>query len=432
MGLMNDLSQYVDMKQADSQQQNQGFSQLGQMLGMAAKEKDDEKRRQANVKKRLSEAQQMMQTMSQMPDNSASGKAVGTLNDDADKRRKGVISVSDYVPQQEMTVDETGALNLKFGYRRATPQEQKAQFETKKAQMDREKEQAKSDLLNAYAQDKVQEGAILGEMATLGITPEEFDMASQARERMRQIVSSQTFSGQPVQIPQNAAMSMAGGGMGDARGTPISMAQPQPIPTAAQPQEQGFRFDQSKDIERQKLEMEKAKFSSEMQDKAETREAKSTSAIDAASSSLSAIDHLIANKNYFGAIEGRMPAGLNQGKREWAKNYDFLEAKNILSVINEMKNQSRTGATGFGNMNAGELKVLRDASMRLDKQLDEKTAEKYLLEMKKAFQTIIDREKNGYDGQQQGGQQSAQDSDSVPSVGGTFNGEKVISVKRIR
>jgi hypothetical protein len=376
-----------------------GNAGLAGMFINQMKEKQDEKRRQENVKKQLSQAQQMMQTMAQMPDNSASGKAVGTLNDDAEKRRKGVISVSDYVPQQEMTVDETGALNLKFGYRRATPQEQKAQFETKKAQMDMEKEQAKSDLLNAYAQGKVQEGAILGEMATLGITPEEFDMASDARERMRQIVGSQTFSGQPVQIPQNAVMSMVGGGMGDAQGTPIPMAQPQPIPTATQPQEQGFRFKPTPmaDV--------KAQRDMERENKADS--IKSQNAIDRADSTIKTIDHLITNKNYFGPLEGRV-APVFGGKIEFDRNFKNLQANAVMDVLSEMKSQSRTGATGFGALNEKELSLIMDAASKLDTRLNEDTAEKYLNEMKVNLQKIIDREKNGYEGQQQGGQPTTQ------------------------
>jgi hypothetical protein len=400
--------------------QPSGNAGLAGMFINQMKEQQDEKRRQENVKKQLSNAQQMMQTMSQMPDSSASGKAVGTLNDDADKRRKGVISVSDYVPQQEMSVDENGMLNMKIGYRRATPQEQKAQFETKKAQMDMERAQAKSDLLNAYAQGKVQEGAILGEMATLGITPEEFDMASQARERMRQIVGSQTFSGQPVQIPQEAAMSMAGGGMGDVQGTPIPMAQPQVQPQA---QEQGFRFKPTPMAE------VKAQRDMERENKADS--IKSQNAIDRADSTIKTIDHLIANKNYFGPLEGRV-APVFGGKIEFDRNFKNLQANAVMDVLSEMKSQSRTGATGFGALNEKELSLIMDAASKLDTRLNEATAEKYLNEMKVNLQKIIDREKNGYEGQQQGGQQSAQDSDSVPSVGGTFNGEKVISVKRIK
>jgi hypothetical protein len=400
--------------------QPSGNAGLAGMFINQMKEQQDEKRRQENVKKQLSNAQQMMQTMSQMPDSSASGKAVGTLNDDADKRRKGVISVSDYVPQQEMSVDENGMLNMKIGYRRATPQEQKAQFETKKAQMDMERAQAKSDLLNAYAQGKVQEGAILGEMATLGITPEEFDMASQARERMRQIVGSQTFSGQPVQIPQEAAMSMAGGGMGDVQGTPIPMAQPQVQPQA---QEQGFRFKPTPMAE------VKAQRDMERENKADS--IKSQNAIDRADSTIKTIDHLITNKNYFGPLEGRV-APVFGGKIEFDRNFKNLQANAVMDVLSEMKSQSRTGATGFGALNEKELSLIMDAASKLDTRLNEATAEKYLNEMKVNLQKIIDREKNGYEGQQQGGQQSAQDSDSVPSVGGTFNGEKVISVKRIK
>lgn len=226
MSLMNDLTQYIGLQKADSEQQNSGFSQFGQMLGMEAKRREDEKRRVENVKKQMSEAQQKMQAMSQMSNNSASAKVVGSLDDDAQKRRKGIIEVSDYLPQQEMTVDETGALNIKIGQRRATPQEQAAQYEMGKKQMEVEKGQAKSELMNAYIKGDIQEGAILKEMGGLGITPDEFDMATQARERFRQISQQQTFSGQPTQIP---SVGKSQADTTEYRGVPQQWEQEQPF-----------------------------------------------------------------------------------------------------------------------------------------------------------------------------------------------------------
>jgi hypothetical protein len=58
-------------------------------------------------------------------------------------------------------------------------------------------------------------------------------------------------------------------------------------------------------------------------------------------------------------------------------------------------------------MNEKELALIERAAMKLDKQFDESTAKKYLDEMKAAFQTIINREKNGYQ-EVQGGQQQSQ------------------------
>lgn len=383
-----------------------GFGEFANVMMDRMKEQEDEKRRQANVKKQMSQAQEVMTAMAKMKDNSASAKAIGSMTDDVEKRRRGVITVDDYVPSQEIGVGEDGMPYQKISIKSATPQEQKAQFEMKKSQVEMEKAQAKSDLLGAYIKGQVQEGAILGEMATLGITAEEFDIASQAKQRMQSV-------GQiaPQLVEQSIQPQM-------------SMAQPIEAvghPVIEQPKTQSlitskpFTFKKDDSIAEQRLAMDKQKFERETKELDKATQAKREAAIDAASTSLSAIDHLLKNKNYFGAIEGRMPAGLNTGKREWAKNYDFLESKNILNVLGDMKSQSRTGATGFGALNEKELAIIQNASMRLDKQLDEKTAEKYLLEMKSAFQKIIDREQNGYENESINKSQAQGNSNDVRS-----------------
>jgi len=364
-------------------------SSLGNLLGSVVgtglqafakqkQEKQEEQNRLVRVKDQITNFQSMMQKMNEMPDNSASAKGVGLLGDDVNKDRKGITGITRMVPQQEMSVNENGEVNIKLGMRATTPQEQKAQFDIQKSQMEQQKAEGKSQLLDGFIRGEIQEGAILKEMGNLGITPEEFDMAAQARERFRQVSQIQA---------QQQANAMA---QGQEMQTPIMAQQP----------DQPFRF------KPQPASEVKAIRDMAKEDKADI--IKSQSAVDSASSSVDAINHLIKNKNYFGPIEGRMPAGINTGKREWAKNYDFLEANKILSVINEMKNQSRTGATGFGNMNEGELRVLTNAAMKLDKQLDEATAEKYLIEMRDAFNKIIDREKNGYPGEVQGSQSATQ------------------------
>jgi hypothetical protein len=365
------------------------FGEFSKIMIDKMKEEQTEKRRQENVKKQMANAQQMMQQMAQMDDNSSVGRANVAIDDEQQKRNRGVIKVSTMLPQKEMTVDETGAVNIKLGYRQASPQEQQAQFATQKAQMDLQREEGKRSLLGGYAKGELQEGAVIQAMKEFDITPEEFDMAAKARDRMKQIVSMQTFSGQPANIPTEAQA------------------------------EQSFRFKPQPASEVKAIrDMAKEDKQSALQ---------SQGAIDNAQLAVSAIDHLEKNVNYFGGLEGRIAPAF-PGKIEFNKNYEFLKAKNILNILGEMKSQSKTGATGFGAMNEKELKLIQDAAQRLDVTMDEKTAGKYLNEMKQSFQKIIDREKNGYQNEGHSGTTQS----SVPEVGGMFNGEKVMSIKRIR
>lgn len=320
------------------------------------KKQQDEKRRQENVKQSISQFQQMATQMQEMGDNSNVGKVNKTIGDDVSKTRRGIVGVKSLLPQQEMTIDENGALNFKMGFKQASPTEQKAQVEMQAKQIELEKQAAKADLLSGFIKGQQSEGALMMSAPELGITSEDIDFAYDAKQRINQ----------PQQI----------------------MAEAQSIPQQA-PQYQPFSAARRKEL-RETQEADKA------------NQIRKDASIDAASTSLNAIDHLLKNINYFGAIEGRMPAGLNTGKREWAKNFDFLESKNVLNVLGEMKSQSRTGATGFGALNEKELAIIKNASMRLDKQLDEKTAAKYLNEMKASFQKIIDREQNGYESEKSG------------------------------
>lgn len=390
--------------------------------------RQEEKARQTRTAEQLSNFQKMMEAKNQMPDNSSSAKAIGTLDDDVMKRQRGVISVSDYVPELSMSQDETGANKLKTGYRLATPAEQKAQFEMQKSSIDMKREQAKSYLLSAYVRGDVQEGAILGEMATLGIKPEEFDIATQARDRMRQISSMQMSQGQPTQIPTRQQ-------------SPFMQEQPRPIDAlrekqarlniektkrelspqtqSVMPQSQAegqtapFRFKTDNTIAEQKFEADQAETSKKAQ-------LESNMVRDSAQDTLDTIDEIEKGIKYFGAA-GNIPAfPAEYSKQNWQANVDKLRSNLIVDLIMRMKRASQTGATGFGQLSDKERQVLENAATALRKGLSEEDAQRYLNDIKGMAQKIL------------GEEEQSSGSGSVPSVGGTFNGEKVISVKRIR
>lgn len=70
-----------------------------------------------------------------------------------------------------------------------------------------------------------------------------------------------------------------------------------------------------------------------------------------------------------GAWGGKLPSGLTIPGSDIANAKSRLaEVRSRLDVglLNELKNQSRTGATGFGQLSANELKIIEAASGRLD------------------------------------------------------------------
>lgn len=396
MSLMSDLTEYVGLQQANNAQKNQGFSQLGQMIGNSIKEREDEKRRQENVKKQMANAQQMMQQMAQMGDNSSVGRVNGALDSDQQKRQRGVINVSAMMPQKEMTVDETGAVNIKFGFKQATPQEQKAQFEMQKQQMDLEREEGKRSLLGGYIKGELQEGALIQGMKEFNITPDEFDQAAQARERMKQLNA-------PVQQPVEGQ-------------APMSMEQPtqQPSVRPVAQTAESFRF---------KRPIEEQKFEAEQADKSRVAQEKIDSAKANAESALGAINEIRNSMGYFGRIDAHLPATPGTEKVAWTKNLDRIKAMLTLDNLMELKNASKNGASGLGALSDGERKMLEDAASALDKGLPKEKAAEYLNDIERTLTRVLG-------GGQSTGQ--AQSQSTLPQVGGMFNGEKVLSIKRIK
>lgn len=67
------------------------------------------------------------------------------------------------------------------------------------------------------------------------------------------------------------------------------------------------------------------------------------------------------------------------------KSIQRIKSQQVLNLIADMKAQSKTGATGFGNMSNKDLAVLENAATKLDTGLDESEFEK---EMKRIRDTL--------------------------------------------
>lgn len=66
-----------------------------------------------------------------------------------------------------------------------------------------------------------------------------------------------------------------------------------------------------------------------------------------------------------------------------------LKSMLVVDLIGEMKAQSKSGATGFGQLNMKELGVLENAASKLDPSLDEGTFEAELNRIKERLQKIV-------------------------------------------
>lgn len=114
---------------------------------------------------------------------------------------------------------------------------------------------------------------------------------------------------------------------------------------------------------------------------------------------LRTIETVKKGKKYFGPM-GEVPsivapstilsAGKDYGNRaEWEANINNLLSKKVLDIMNEMKRASKTGATGFGQLNRSELQLLKDSSTALNKKLPPEIAEKYLNQIEGLYQRVL-------------------------------------------
>lgn len=112
---------------------------------------------------------------------------------------------------------------------------------------------------------------------------------------------------------------------------------------------------------------------------------------DSASDMLNTIGEVEKGINNFGAL-GQVPTinPWDYNRKEWESNVKKLLSEKIINLMNNMKQASKTGATGFGALSQKELSVLQDASTALNRGLSPDQAQKYLNDMKYKLQKILD------------------------------------------
>lgn len=104
---------------------------------------------------------------------------------------------------------------------------------------------------------------------------------------------------------------------------------------------------------------------------------------------LDTISKVEEGKSFFG-VTGALPWG-TAARRKWIANIDKLLSSKIVNLMSEMKNASRTGATGFGQLSEKELKVLQDASTALNRTLAPEDAQEILDDMKVKLNKILEQ-----------------------------------------
>lgn len=127
--------------------------------------------------------------------------------------------------------------------------------------------------------------------------------------------------------------------------------------------------------------------------------------VDATNRTLNALDELIDERGNLrpetrAAIGASRMTGMQYIPGTQAYNaqasIDRLRARMVTDLMAELKAQSRTGATGFGQLNAQELKVMQDSAAKLDPGQGEKAFQTELQNIRRRLELIL---KDGPPGQ---------------------------------
>ena len=152
-----------------------------------------------------------------------------------------------------------------------------------------------------------------------------------------------------------------------------------------------------------KAEIEAPEKQRELQEEQKLEKKKAVNAFMSAQEVISGIDNLLkedpktGSKRFevaVGPVEGRasgMALPTKKGEKSFQINQEIktLLAQKALNTITEMKNASRTGATGFGAMNEKELGLIEADIASLDTRLSDEAFEASLNRIKKRMQKVM-------------------------------------------
>ena len=132
------------------------------------------------------------------------------------------------------------------------------------------------------------------------------------------------------------------------------------------------------------------KFEAEQAEKKSALDVKSQFIMDEAQDALNTIAKAKEgiDKGYFG-LYGVVPAIPGTDKYTWQANIEKLLSGKMIDLMTQMKEASKTGATGFGQLSEKEGQILRNASTALKRGIKPEEAKTILDVMEKATQKII-------------------------------------------
>lgn len=131
----------------------------------------------------------------------------------------------------------------------------------------------------------------------------------------------------------------------------------------------------------------------------------------------SMLDSINVAKNgidYFG-LTGDLWAIPGTEKVDWHANVDKIVGRKVVDLMNEMKSASRTGATGFGQLNKSELDLIKNASIALKKTTSPEKAKVYLDQMEQGMIKLLGDYGQNYAPSNQGATSGQDSQQNIPS-----------------
>ena len=136
-----------------------------------------------------------------------------------------------------------------------------------------------------------------------------------------------------------------------------------------------------RDTQAEKLDLEKQE-----QEKIEKK--KTEMIMSSAEDTIETIGNIKAQINQFGLF-GQLPSVPGNKRMVWEANFEKLKSKLVLDLMTQLKEASKTGSTGFGQLSEKELKVLEDGATALRRTLPKEEAMKILNKMEKVAQKVL-------------------------------------------
>jgi hypothetical protein len=130
------------------------------------------------------------------------------------------------------------------------------------------------------------------------------------------------------------------------------------------------------------------KFALAQEDAKNKQQAKTEFVRNSALDTLNTIGEIEKGMGYFG-LTGDLPSIPGTHRVNWEANINKLLSGKIINLMTSMKEASKTGATGFGQLSEKELSVLQSASTALKRNLSSKDAQRYLDDMKVSLQKVL-------------------------------------------